>query len=136
MYRREWKGGPFPLALLLPRRGTGNPPPPLSPLAAPPGCARRNVAAEIPPPGSPPRAAAPAPAAASPAPAPRPGWLGVLVARESVDVKADSQGGLQTVRVSIGDHVRKGDPIAILDTSLAIQDLAMARSVLLGAQVD
>jgi len=105
-------------------------------LAATAGCDRRNVAAEIPPPASPPRAAAPAPAAASPAPAPRPGWLGVLVARESVDVKADSQGRLQTVQVSIGDHVRKGDPIAILDTSLAIQDLAMARSVLLGAQVD
>jgi RND family efflux transporter MFP subunit len=105
-------------------------------LAATAGCDRRNVAAEIPPPASPPRAAAPAPAAASPAPAPRPGWLGVVVARESVDVKADSQGRLQTVQVSIGDHVRKGDPIAVLDTSLATQDLEMARSVLRGAQVD
>ena len=105
-------------------------------LAATAGCDRRNVAAEIPPAASPPRAAAPAPAAASPAPASRPGWLGVLVARESVDVKADSQGRLQTVQVSIGDHVRKGNLIAILDTSLATQDLEMARSVLRGAQVD
>jgi len=105
-------------------------------LAATAGCDRRNVAAEIPPPASAPRPAAPASAAASPAPAPRPGWIGVVVARESVDVKADSQGRLQTVQVSIGDHVRKGDPIAILDTSLAAQDLEMARSVLRGAQVD
>jgi membrane fusion protein, multidrug efflux system len=104
-------------------------------LAATAGCDRRNVAAEIPPPASAPRPAA-APAAVSPAPAPRPGWIGVVVARESVDVKADSQGRLQTVQVSIGDHVRKGDPIAILDTSLAAQDLEMARSVLRGSQAD
>ncbi len=110
----------------------------LSLLAATPGCDRRNVAAEIPAPASVPRPAAPAaaPAAASPAPAPRQGWIGVVVARESVDVKADSQGRLQTVQVSIGDHVRKGDPIAILDTSLAAQDLEMARSVLRGNQAD
>jgi RND family efflux transporter MFP subunit len=77
-------------------------------------------------------------AAASPAPAPpaRPGWIGVVVARESVDVKADSQGRLQSMRVSIGDQVRKGDPIATLDTSLAAQDLEMARSVLSGSQAD
>lgn len=105
-------------------------------LLAAAGCDRRNVAAEIPDPASAPRPAAAVPAAASPAPAPRPGWIGVVVARESVDVKADSQGRLQTVQVSIGDHVRKGDPIAILDTSLAAQDLEMARSVLRGSQVD
>ncbi len=104
-------------------------------LAATAGCDRRNVAAEIPPPASAPRPA-PAPAAAAPAPAPRPGWIGVVVARESVDVKADSQGRLQTVQVSIGDRVRKGDPIAILDTSLAAQDLEMARSVQRGNQAD
>jgi RND family efflux transporter MFP subunit len=104
-------------------------------LATAAGCDRRNVTAEIPPPASVPRPAT-APAAASPAPASRPGWIGVVVARESVDVKADSQGRLQTVQVSIGDHVRKGDPIAILDTSLAAQDLEMARSVLRGSQAD
>ncbi len=107
-------------------------------LATTAGCDRRNVAAEIPPsaPAPRPAAPAPAPAAASPASVPRPGWIGVVVARESVDVKADSQGRLQTVQVSIGDHVRKGDPIAILDTSLATQDLEMARSVLRGSQAD
>lgn len=105
-------------------------------VAATAGCDRRNVAAEIPPPAPASRPAAPAPTAASPAAAPRPGWIGVVVARESVDVKADSQGRLQTVQVSIGDHVRKGDPIAILDTSLAAQDLEMAQSVLRGSQAD
>ena len=59
-----------------------------------------------------------------------------MVSRQSVDVKADSQGRLQTVSVSIGDHVRKGDPIATLDTSLAAQDLSMARSELRSAEVD
>jgi RND family efflux transporter MFP subunit len=99
------------------------------------GCDRRQVTAEIPP--AAPHAAAPAPVApASPAAAARQGWIGVVVSRQSVDVKADSQGRLQTVRVSIGDHVNKGDPIATLDTSLAAQDLSMARSELRSAEVD
>jgi RND family efflux transporter MFP subunit len=105
-------------------------------LAALAGCDRRQVTAELPPVAAP-HAAAPAPAAPpSPTAAPRQGWIGVVVSRQSVDVKADSQGRLQTVRVSIGDHVKKGDPIATLDTSLAAQDLSMARSELRSAQVD
>lgn len=101
------------------------------------GCDRREVTAEIPPAAAPHPAPSAAPAVpASPAPAPRPGWIGVVVSRQSVDVKADSQGRLQTVRVSIGDHVKKGDPIATLDTSLAAQDLSMARSELRSAEVD
>jgi RND family efflux transporter MFP subunit len=104
-------------------------------LASLAGCDRRQVTAEIPP--AAPHAAAPAPVApASPAAAVRQGWIGVVVSRQSVDVKADSQGRLQTVRVSIGDHVNKGDPIATLDTSLAAQDLSMARSELRSAEVD
>ncbi len=92
------------------------------------------MTAEIPPPAAP--RAAPAAPTAPPAPPPRQGWVGVVVSRQTVDVKADSQGRLQTVRVSIGDHVRKGDPIATLDTSLAAQDLSMARSELRSAEVD
>lgn len=100
------------------------------------GCGDRGVKPEpaTPAPAPPPRTAAPPPApAAEPS---RPGWIGVVVARQSVDVKADSQGRLQSVRVSIGDRVKKGDPIATLDTSLAAQDLEMARSQLRGAQID
>jgi len=91
-----------------------------------------------------PSAAADAPApklAAKPAPAQamepeRKGWLGVVVARESVDVTADSPGRLQAVYVSIGDRVRKGDRIASLDTRIAAQDLEMARSSLQGDEAD
>jgi RND family efflux transporter MFP subunit len=108
-------------------------------LAAAAGCDRRNVTAEIPPPAAPGPAASGAPGAAGspePSPAPRQGWIGVLVARESVDVKADSPGRLRSMHVSIGDSVKRGDPIATLDTSLASQDLEMARSALRGTQAD
>jgi RND family efflux transporter MFP subunit len=103
-------------------------------LLAATACGRREMTAEIPP-AEAPRPAAAAPVA-PPAPPARQGWVGVVVSRQTVDVKADSQGRLQTVRVSIGDHVRKGDPIATLDTSLAAQDLSMARSELRSAEVD
>ncbi|HEX4966862.1 MAG TPA: efflux RND transporter periplasmic adaptor subunit [Thermoanaerobaculia bacterium] len=73
---------------------------------------------------------------ASPAAEERKGWLGVVVARESVDVTADSQGRLQAVYVSIGDRVKKGDRIASLDTRIAAQDLEMARSSLRGNEAD
>ncbi len=109
---------PLPLALLL---------------LVPAGCERR---------AAPPVEQAPAPrAAAKPAPAQpaaeeRKGWLGVVVARESVDVTADSQGRLQAVYVSIGDPVKRGDRIATLDTRIAAQDLEMARSSLRAAEAD
>jgi RND family efflux transporter MFP subunit len=93
-------------------------------------------AAPLAPKPSPSPGAKATPASLAPAPAQHPGWIGVVVARESVDVKADSQGRLQSMRVSIGDAVKKGDPIATLDTSLAAQDLEMARSVLSGSQAD
>ncbi|HBL25805.1 MAG TPA: thioredoxin, partial [Acidobacteria bacterium] len=66
----------------------------LLPLLA--GCAR-------PQPGVEPEAAAapapPAPAAPAPASAERTGWLGVVLATQSVDVTADSQGRLAAVYV-------------------------------------
>jgi len=102
------------------------------------GCGDRDVKADA----SAPKTAAPAPAAPAPvppapaAPQARQGWIGVVVSRQSVDVKADSQGRLQAVRVAIGDRVKRGDSIAVLDTSLAAQDLEMARSQLRGAQID
>lgn len=90
---------------------------------------------------SPAPAERPAPAQAStpppsPAPPERQGWIGVVVTRESVDVTAESQGRLRAVHVSIGDRVRRGDSIATLDTSLAQQDLEIARSSLRGAEAD
>jgi len=105
-------------------------------LLALPGCDRREAVQEIPPAVPPPRPAASPATAAAPASQERQGWLGVVVARESVDVTAESQGRLRAVHVAIGDRVRRGDPIATLDTSLAAQDLEMARSALRGAEAD
>src|SRR5215203_676831 len=107
-------------------------------LASAAACDRRDIAGEAPVPRPADRPAArPAPPPPAPAAAQeREGWIGVVVARESVDVTADSQGRLRAVHVSIGDQVRRGDPIATLDTSLAAQDLEMARSALRGAEAD
>jgi RND family efflux transporter MFP subunit len=88
-------------------------------------------------------APAPLPSAAPPVePTPvasrptRKGWIGVVVAREMVDVTADSNGRLLSVAVEIGDRVRRGDRIASLDTSLVAQDLEMARSSLRASEAD
>lgn len=106
------------------------------------GCGDREGAAVDPaaetataplPPAAPPTASATAPVASRPA---RKGWIGVVVAREMVDVTADSNGRLLSVAVEIGDRVRRGDRIASLDTSLIAQDLEMARSSLRASEAD
>ena len=106
-------------------------------LLASAGCDRREAVEGTPPAPAerpaPSQASAPPP---SPAPPEREGWIGVVVTRESVDVTAESQGRLRAVHVSIGDRVRRGDSIATLDTSLAQQDLEIARSSLRGAEAD
>ncbi len=98
-------------------------------------CDRRRPAPEpMPEPAAAPAAAAPA---AAPRPAPdRKGWIGVVVASKSVDVTAETPGRLQAMHVSIGDRVRRGDRIATLDTSLAAQDLEMARSSLRASEAE
>jgi RND family efflux transporter MFP subunit len=64
------------------------------------------------------------------------GWLGVVVARESVDVNATVPGRLQAIYVETGDTVRAGDPLALVDPRAAEQQLEMARSALRGAEAD
>ena len=98
------------------------------------GCDRRAAPTATAAEAAPKPVARPAPATAPPEE--RKGWLGVVVARESVDVTADSQGRLQAVYVSIGDRVRRGDRIASLDTRIAAQDLEMARSSLKANEAD
>jgi RND family efflux transporter MFP subunit len=111
-------------------------------LAAPlAGCQRRAAspsAAAHPTNPAPRTAAAPRPALpdAVISPARTEGWLGVIVARASVDVTADTPGRLAAIQVQIGDQVQRGDRIASLDTRLAAQDLEMARSALHGADAD
>jgi RND family efflux transporter MFP subunit len=63
-------------------------------------------------------------------------WLGVILASESVDVTADSQGRLSAVYAQIGDTVRKGDRLASLDPRIVAQDLEMARSGLRASEAD
>lgn len=104
------------------------------------GCGGRDTAEGEPAP--PPAAAAPAmPETSAPASVPtgspeRKGWIGVLVARESVDVTAESPGRVLAVHVQIGDRVRRGDRIATLDTRVVAQDLEMARSSLRAAEAE
>ncbi|HSK80315.1 MAG TPA: efflux RND transporter periplasmic adaptor subunit [Thermoanaerobaculia bacterium] len=103
------------------------------------GCDRQESGTGDP---SPPPASAPsalpasAPASAPSAPKARKGWIGVLVARESVDVTAESPGRVLAVHVKIGDRVRRGDRIATLDTRVVAQDLEMARSSLRAAEAE
>jgi RND family efflux transporter MFP subunit len=58
------------------------------------------------------------------------GHLGVVVARDAVDVAADVSGRLREVLVRPGDVVARGDVLARLDTREMEQDLAMARASL------
>jgi RND family efflux transporter MFP subunit len=59
-----------------------------------------------------------------------------VVARESVDVTAETPGRLRAIYVTIGDAVQRGDRVASLDASIAGQDLEMARSSLRAAEAD
>ncbi|HKH48611.1 MAG TPA: efflux RND transporter periplasmic adaptor subunit [Thermoanaerobaculia bacterium] len=80
--------------------------------------------------------AAPPPPAPPSSTAPEKPWLGVVLASESVDVTADSQGRLSAVYAQIGDTVRKGDRLASLDPRIVAQDLEMARSALRASEAD
>jgi RND family efflux transporter MFP subunit len=66
----------------------------------------------------------------------RQGYLGVLLAREAVDVAAETAGRLTSVDVRAGDVVERGALVATLDTQLAGQDLEAARAVLRQAQIE
>lgn len=99
------------------------------------GCEERDSPEE--PAVAAPLSPAPSPQASSPAETPRPGgWIGVVLASESVDVTADSQGRLAGVYVQIGDTVRQGDRLASLDPRIVAQDLEMARSALRASEAD
>jgi RND family efflux transporter MFP subunit len=101
------------------------------------GCDKGETPGEDPAPPQPAApAASPASAPAPSAPPERKGWIGVLVARESVDVTAESPGRVLAVHVQIGDRVRRGDRIATLDTRVMAQDLEMARSSLQAAEAE
>lgn len=98
------------------------------------GCGPGDSAAPAPAPASPPAASAissPAAPEASPQ-----GWLGVLVARQSVSVAPDATGRIETVEVQVGDRVARGDRLASLATEPILQDLAMAEASLRAARAE
>lgn len=78
------------------------------------------------------RSAADPPAtAAPPAPPPEPpGFLGVVLTGETVEVASKSEGRLEQVFVKPGDRLRRGDPIAQLDVRTQREELIVAEAQL------
>lgn len=64
------------------------------------------------------------------------GWIGVVVAKEAVDVAAEVPGRLLSVAVRPGDRVEPGELLARLDTRQLSQDLAMAEASLDAVQAE
>lgn len=64
------------------------------------------------------------------------GWVGVVVAREAVDVATEVPGRIESVAVRPGDRVEPGNLLARLDTSQLSQDLAMAEASLEAVQAE
>jgi multidrug efflux pump subunit AcrA (membrane-fusion protein) len=61
------------------------------------------------------------------------GFVGVLLAGESVDIEPRSEGRIDEVLVKPGDRVLRGAPIARLDVRAIVHQLAIARAALAGA---
>lgn len=61
-------------------------------------------------------------------------YLGVVVAREAVDVAAEMEGVVDEVRVRLGDRVERGGVIAALDTEPLSHQLAIERANLRNAE--
>jgi RND family efflux transporter MFP subunit len=64
------------------------------------------------------------------------GFLGVVVALQSVELSAKFDGTLERLDVHVGDRVKGGTPIARLDPRSASRDLAMAEAALRGAEAE
>jgi len=64
------------------------------------------------------------------------GFLGVVVALQSVEVSAKFDGTLERLNVHVGDHVTGGTAIARLDSRSVARDLAMAEASLRGAEAE
>lgn len=63
-------------------------------------------------------------------------FLGVIVARDSVDITAEFGGTLESVDVEIGDRIARNARIAVLDTHLIREQLAMAEISLQTAKAE
>ncbi len=67
---------------------------------------------------------------------PERGFIGVIVAHESIDVVPKASGRLKEITVRLGDKVARDAVVAKLDAEAARQDLRMAEASLRAAQVD
>jgi RND family efflux transporter MFP subunit len=63
-------------------------------------------------------------------------YVGVIFARQLVDIAARSDGRLEAVYVHLGDHLRPDDVIAQIESSAIRQQLAMAEASLRSAQAE
>lgn len=96
--------------------------------AAPPSAAARREAPQA--------VSAGGAGAALPAGTERQGFLGVLLAREAIDLAAEAPGRLTAVHVRAGDPVARGTLIASLDTQTLRQDLEVGRAVMRQIQIE
>jgi RND family efflux transporter MFP subunit len=63
-------------------------------------------------------------------------YVGVIFARQLVDIAARSDGRLEAVYAHLGDHLRPGDVIAQIESSAIRQQLAIAEASLRSAQAE
>jgi RND family efflux transporter MFP subunit len=87
--------------------------------------------------------AAPAPAAPlvtsvapTPAPVDKRGFVGVVFAKQQVDLESTVEARLLTVPVQLGDRLKQGDTVATLDAEAIRRDLASASAAVRAAQAE
>jgi RND family efflux transporter MFP subunit len=64
------------------------------------------------------------------------GWLGVVIAEESLDVATRVEGRVESVKVQVGSRVRQGDVLVTLDAHSLKADLEMAEAGLLSSKAE
>lgn len=64
------------------------------------------------------------------------GWLGVVIAEESVDLAASKEGRVESIRVQVGDQVKQGEIVATMEAQAAQQELAVAEAELLSRRAE
>jgi len=63
-------------------------------------------------------------------------YVGVTFARQSVDIVARSEGRLEAIDASLGDHLKPGDVIARIESSSVAQQLEMTVAALRSARAE
>ncbi len=64
------------------------------------------------------------------------GWLGVLIAEESLDVATRLDGRVESVKVQVGSVVRQGEVLVKLDSKSQQEDLAISEAELLSRKAE